>query len=356
MPQSNPNPQSDDYYKVLGIGRDATDAELKKAFRKLAIKYHPDKNPDDKRAEEFFKNIAEAYDVLSDPQKRAAYDRFGKDGARAAEQGQDVGGAGGFGGFGGGGGGRPMDHARAQEVFSMFFGGEDPFASFGFGGFGGGGDMPGNVRISVQHGPGGSSQMFTNMGGGFPGGGMGAARRTVQRKAEARYDVLPVGARVVLVGLTSAAERNDATGVVERYDAARGRYAVKLEDDGEVLSLREKNLQQLLKGVRLTNITSNAALDGKSGTLVAVRRGDDGARRYVVVLAATNQTVSVRADSLILPRGALVEIKDVQSKPELNGRKGTVQSWDSGAQRYLVQTTPQDQLKLKIPNVELCSG
>ena len=355
MPTSNPNPLSDDYYGVLGIARDATDKELKKAFRKLAIKYHPDKNPDDKRAEEFFKNIAEAYDVLSDPQKRAAYDRFGKDGARAAEQGQDVGGAGGFGGFHGGGpSGRPMDHARAQEVFSMFFGGEDPFSSFGFGGFGGGaGDVPGNIRISVQQGPGGSSQMFTNMGGGGFGG---PARRTVQRKAEARYDVLPVGARVVLVGLTSAAERNDATGVVERFDAQRGRYAIKLEDDGEVLSLRENNLQQLLKGVRLTNITSNAALDGKSGTLVAVKRGDDGARRYVVVLAATNQTVSVRADSLILPRGALVEIKDVQSKPELNGRKGTVQSWDSQAQRYRVQTTPQDQLKLKIPNVELCSG
>ena len=77
--------------------------------------------------------------------------------------------------------------------------------------------MPGNIRISVQQGPGGSSQMFTNMNGGFPG--MGPVRRQVQRKAEARYDVLPVGARVVLIGLVGAAERNDSTGVVERYDS-----------------------------------------------------------------------------------------------------------------------------------------
>lgn len=104
---SNPNPLSDDYYKVLGVRRDADDSTLKKAYRKLAIKYHPDKNPDDKRAEEFFKAIAEAYDVLSDPQKRAAYDRYGKDGAKAAEQGQDMGGGFGGGGFPGGGGGQP---------------------------------------------------------------------------------------------------------------------------------------------------------------------------------------------------------------------------------------------------------
>ncbi|EGB06143.1 hypothetical protein AURANDRAFT_29566, partial [Aureococcus anophagefferens] len=128
---SNPNPQSDDYYKVLGVHRSADDSQLKKAYRKLAIKYHPDKNPDDKRAEEYFKAVAEAYDVLSDPQKRAGYDRFGKDGAKAAEQGQDMGGMGqGFGGFPGGSRGPQMDGRRAQEVFSMFFGGDDPFASF----------------------------------------------------------------------------------------------------------------------------------------------------------------------------------------------------------------------------------
>jgi molecular chaperone DnaJ len=66
-----------DYYEVLGVGKDADAAAIKKAYRRLAIKYHPDKNPDDKKAEEKFKEAAEAYEVLSDPDKKARYDRFG---------------------------------------------------------------------------------------------------------------------------------------------------------------------------------------------------------------------------------------------------------------------------------------
>ena len=87
-----------DFYQTLGVGRDASAAEMKKSYRKLAMKYHPDKNPDDKAAEKQFKEISEAYDVLKDDQKRAAYDRFGHD---AFEQ-AGAGGPGGGAGFGGG--------------------------------------------------------------------------------------------------------------------------------------------------------------------------------------------------------------------------------------------------------------
>src|SRR6266545_1393588 len=66
-----------DYYEVLGVERSATEEEVKRAYRKLAVKFHPDKNPDDPHAEEKFKELGEAYDVLIDPDKRAAYDRFG---------------------------------------------------------------------------------------------------------------------------------------------------------------------------------------------------------------------------------------------------------------------------------------
>ena len=121
-----------DYYEVLGVAKTATADEIKSAYRKLAMKYHPDRNPGDKAAEEKFKEAAEAYDVLHDAEKRQRYDQFG----HAAFQ--NGGGAGGFGGFGAGG--MSMD-----DIFSMFgdvFGGRGG----GGGGFGGFSDFFGGGR------------------------------------------------------------------------------------------------------------------------------------------------------------------------------------------------------------------
>ena len=131
-----------DYYEVLGISKDASDNEIKIAYRKLAIKYHPDRNPGDAEAEAKFKEAAEAYDVLHDPQKRQQYDQFGFDAPGSFGGGSPFG-AGGF----------SMD-----DIFSMFgdvFGGHGG----GFGGFGGGGqqapkyrgtDLRLKVRLSLQ--------------------------------------------------------------------------------------------------------------------------------------------------------------------------------------------------------------
>ena len=91
-----------DYYEVLGVARDASDQDLKSAYRKLALKHHPDRNQHEPDAEDKFKEAAEAYAVLSDPDKRARYDRFG----HAGVGGPASGGPGGFGGFPGGGRGR----------------------------------------------------------------------------------------------------------------------------------------------------------------------------------------------------------------------------------------------------------
>ena len=131
-----------DYYEVLEVTKESTVEEIKKAYRKKAIQYHPDKNPGDKEAEEKFKEAAEAYDVLSNPDKRARYDQFGHAGMSGA--------AGNGGPFGGFSGGMSMD-----DIFSMFgdiFGGHSG-GGFGggfggFGGFGGGGSQQRKFRGS----------------------------------------------------------------------------------------------------------------------------------------------------------------------------------------------------------------
>ena len=123
-----------DFYEILGISKNATEAKIKKAYRKKAIEFHPDKNPGDAVAEENFKKAAEAYEVLSDPNKRAKYDQYG-------HQAFD-----GSGGFGGGHGGMNMDDIFSQfgDIFGGAFGG-------GFGGGGGQRRMKGsNLRIKVK--------------------------------------------------------------------------------------------------------------------------------------------------------------------------------------------------------------
>jgi molecular chaperone DnaJ len=127
-----------DYYEILGLSKSASKDDIKKAYRKMAIKYHPDKNPGDTQAETLFKEAAEAYEVLSDDEKRSRYDRYG----HAGLSGATAGGGGGFGGM------------NMEDIFSNFsdiFGEEHPFESFFRGGRGGRSSAKGsNLRIKIS--------------------------------------------------------------------------------------------------------------------------------------------------------------------------------------------------------------
>ena len=133
--------QESEYYDILGVARDASGDEIKRAYRKMAIKYHPDKNSGDAESEQQFKKCSEAYEVLSDPDKRARYDRYGKAGLRGA-------------------GLHDFQGANVEDIFDMF---RDVFGfgeAFGFGGGGGGGgshrgaargqNLRANVEISLK--------------------------------------------------------------------------------------------------------------------------------------------------------------------------------------------------------------
>ena len=173
-----------DYYEVLGVAKNANADEIKKAYRKAAIQFHPDKNPGDKEAEEKFKEAAEAYDVLSNPDKRARYDQFG----HAGMSGAAGGGAGGFGGFGGGG-------------FSM----EDIFSQFGdiFGGHFGGGFRSSN---------GGGGEALVSTARNYL---MSFCDDDVSRMLwDGEVDLASVGRRPTILYIASATDRGDRGALV----------------------------------------------------------------------------------------------------------------------------------------------
>ncbi|KAL3800810.1 hypothetical protein HJC23_001647 [Cyclotella cryptica] len=363
-----PNLNSNDYYEILGCPRNADEATLKKAYRKLAVKWHPDKNPDNEEATKNFQKVSEAFATLSDPKKRQMYDQYGEEGARAADQmGDNMGGMpGGFAGFGGrpgggGGGVHHMSQEEAAEFFAHAFGGGDPFGGM-FGGMGGMGGGPG-VRFTSSRGGGGFGGMggdpFMDMLGGGMGGsmrgmggmpaGMGGMRQSMPSMAPKAYDVIPPGTIVSLKGLVNAAIHNGDRGVIKQYIPSSKRYVVELEDEDETLSVKPENLLQHVH-VRIHDIQSQPELNGKTGTIITwcPNKG-----RYNIYVANMKKVVSLKPGNVILENGTVARVSGLESRPEMNGRWGTIKDWIRDSNKYDVQLSASQIIRVKVENMIL---
>lgn len=342
-----PNLNSEEYYQILGVPRSSTDVQIKKAYKKLAVKWHPDKNPGDEQATTNFQKISEAYATLSDEKKRQIYDTYGKEAADQSDnmpEGHSMGGhggfgggmPGGFGGFGGGGGGHGMSPDEAQFVFSQFFGGSDPFGGMGGGRRSGG---PG-IHMNMGGHPG---------TGGFGGmGGQSGFGRPTRRQPK-RYDAIPTGTIVSLKGLVSKPEKNGDRGEVVQYDPSTGRYVVQIEDTDETLKVKPSNLLQHVH-VKVYGLESRTDFNGEKATILA---WDEEKERYNIYVMKVSKCISLKPSNIILDNGAVGRIIGLQSKPELNGKWGTINSFNSSTGRYDVQLSAAKILRLKLDNIRL---
>jgi len=390
MPQ--PNLNSADYYEILGCSRDANDAALKKAYRKLAVKWHPDKNPDNDEATTNFQKISEAYATLSDSEKRKLYDQYGKQGADAADHMPDGTGSPGF-GFGGAGGFPPGAHFQggmspedANRVFSEFFGSSDPFGGFGggvnsmfheganmngmpgvsfsssmggmpMGGMPMGGMPMGVMPMSFGAGGGGmdpSSMMFN--GGGMPGGFVSSSAQ--HQSYTEQYDIIPCGTAVSLKGLINAPEQNGDRGVIKGYNTQTGRYVIELTEDEDVaedekekktMSVKASNLLQHIQ-VQVHDLQNQAELNGTTGTIIT---WIPSKKRYNIYISSLKKFISIRPGNVIFVNKTVAQIVGLQSKPELNGTFGTIKEWIKETNKYDIQLSAQQVIRVKAENIRL---
>jgi curved DNA-binding protein CbpA len=342
-----------DFYKILGVARDASVEDIKKAYKKQAVRYHPDKQNGKSDAERFaaeekFKAVAEAVEVLGDTETRAVYDRYGEAGLRAGCSSSASSPRGGAGDFMRG---RTefssfsscstdgMDAMRAEKIFEQLFGSAGSFA----GGFGG-------CVSGTKH-----SMMDDDLFAGFMSSGMmggdGMGRRTRQKcsRSPQRIDTLACGSTVKLCGL-SQQELNGRSATVEEYDEGKARYVVRVADSSAVVSVRPKNVRQVLNGIARVFGTSQEAINGKVPTVATF---DVTTRRYQCTgLKDDGSVLSIKPENLILPKECTVTIDGVQSKPALNGRIGRIRDIEN--ERYVVQLDESEAVRLRFGCVTAC--
>ena len=281
---------------------------------------------------------------------------------------------GGMGGFPGGmhfgampgGGGGHMSQEQAQAMFAEMFDGSDPFGALfsGMGGPGMGGSsmhfsmggMPGAGPIGGG-GMGGGMHSFASMfGGGMPGGmggmpgGMNSSFTSpTSAQSTPSYDTIPSGTVVSLKGLVSKPERNGDQGIIRQYNKQKGRYIVVLEDSDETMSVKASNLLQHVH-VRIHDIKGQPELNGKTGTILTWIPSKE---RYNIHVSTLKKVVSLKPGNVVLNNGTVGQICGLQSKPELNGKYGTIKEWVRESNKYDVQLSPSQVIRIKVDNMRV---
>ena len=322
---------SDDYYKVLGLERNCTEAELRRSYKRLALRWHPDKQPaaDRLKAEENFKRISEAYDCLSDAEKRQVYDRYGKAGLE-----------------GGAGGGGPGMHFRGgmhdpEEIFRHFFssgfGGDDDF-SFGGGGFGGG--FPGSHPFGGMpfEGPQHGFRQTRRCGGGPCGS---SCNKTVE------VTQVPEETRIWIHSLKSAARFNHMQAVVKGFDPETDRYTVEVDGAGESLAMKPSNFCQLGCKVKVGSATDRPELNGAQGEVTGF---NPFSNKYGVKVGA-GIVVCLDMASIRLRKGQIVHSSGLENA-QYNEKTGKITTEFDG-ERYEVELRGGRKLRIKPQNLRL---
>ena len=294
------NINSNDYYQILGISKNANDDEIRKAYKREALKYHPDKNINNKEeAEKNFKKVNDAYSILSDKKKRQQYDTFGKDGMEN--------------GFGFGDG---MEHGFTftnnlhRDIFKSFFDSKENFM----------------FNENIFNNDSGfktfkSQNFFTN-------------------NTKPEFIHISIGRNIIIKNLNQT-EKNGKIGKIENFNPNNKRYIVKLES-GLRISLKFENIHQICRA----KIKKNGSIN--DGKIIGYNSKND---KLKIIVNGSIQDIN--KTDVIIENNTCIKIINIQSNVNYNGIIGKIKEYNNSNERYLVKIPGNKLLYLKTENISL---
>lgn len=305
---------SEDLYKILKISKNATKDEIKKSYRKLAIKYHPDKNPNDKESENKFKKIADAYSILSDEKKRKEYDMFGN-------QNENI----------------NFHHSNIDPniIFNNFFSNSNSS----------------NVQFSFSN---NDSYTFNNLesnpfdffnNGIFNNDFFNKNSNNVRNIKRNSYKKIikyriKKGTKILTINLNNKS-KNNMIGII--FDYNNDKYIVELCEDKTYISINYENILQLLK-CKIHNLKNNIELNNKEGIIEGYYNN-----KYVVKVEEKYYKLNIK--NLIIDNNELVKIYGLKNNYNLNGKLGLIKEYDNG--KYIIQLENNKTIKILVDNIRI---